>query len=195
MLLDMQNRGQLSAGITRFNENAENRQLLDTYRDLGSVQEVFRLSHKAKAQSLMNQYAGPVAIGHVRYATCGADDKSYAQPFENHHFNKRRWFSFAFNGQLSNYNELAQELLSEPDTHLVRNSDTEVLMHEFSRQLLKDSQISLVDMIRNVSKRLDGAWSLAYVNAKGEMLIARDPLGIKPMCYACLLYTSPSPRD
>ena len=184
MLLDMQNRGQLSAGITRFNEGAENRQLLDTYRDLGSVQEVFRLSHKAKAQSLMNQYAGPVAIGHVRYATCGADDKSYAQPFENHHFNKRRWFSFAFNGQLSNYNELAQELLSEPDTHLVRNSDTEVLMHEFSRQLLKDSQISLVDMISNVAQRLDGAWSLAYVNAKGEMLIARDPLGIKPMCYA-----------
>ncbi|QEG24295.1 amidophosphoribosyltransferase [Mariniblastus fucicola] len=184
MLLDMQNRGQLSAGISRFNENATNHQLIDTYRDLGSVQEVFRLSHKAKAKNLMSEYVGPVAIGHVRYATCGADDKSYAQPFENHHFNKRRWFSFAFNGQLANFNELAQELLSEPDTHLVRNSDTEVLMHEFSRQLLQDSQISLIDMIRNVSRRLDGAWSLAYLNAKGEMLIARDPLGIKPMCYA-----------
>ena len=149
MLLDMQNRGQLSAGITRFHSNAKNRQLLDTYRDLGSVQEVFRLSHKAKSQSLMNQYAGPVAIGHVRYATCGADDKSYAQPFENHHFNKRRWFSFAFNGQLANYTELAKELLEETDTHLVRNSDTEVLMHEFSRQLLQDSQVSLIGMIRN----------------------------------------------
>lgn len=184
MLLDMQNRGQLSAGITRFSEIAENRQLLDTYRDLGTVQEVFRLSHKAKSKSLMEKYAGPIAIGHVRYATCGADDKSYAQPFENHHFNKRRWFSFAFNGQLANFNELAKELLSEQDTHLVRNSDTEVLMHEFSRQLLTDSQISLIGMIRNVSRRIDGAWSLAYVNAKGEMLIARDPLGIKPMCYA-----------
>ena len=62
MLLDMQNRGQLSAGITRFNDQAENRQLLDTYRELGSVQEVFRLSHKAKAQNLMSKYAGPVAI-------------------------------------------------------------------------------------------------------------------------------------
>ena len=184
MLLDMQNRGQLSAGISRFNEDASNRQLLDTYRNLGSVQEVFRLSHKAKSANLLKKYAGPVAIGHVRYATCGADDKSYAQPFENHHFNKRRWFSFAFNGQLANYTELASELLDEADTHLVRNSDTEVLMHEFSKQLLQDSQISLIDMIRNVAKRLDGAWSLALVNAKGEMLIARDPLGIKPMCYA-----------
>ncbi len=183
MLLDMQNRGQLSAGITRYNTQAQNRQLLDTYRDIGSVQEVFRLSHKAKAQNLMSKYAGPAAIGHVRYATCGADDKSYAQPFENHNFNQRRWFSFAFNGQLANYNDLADELLTEHDNHLVRNSDTEVLMHEFSKQL-EDSQISLIDMIRNVAQRLDGAWSLAYMNAKGEMLIARDALGIKPMCYA-----------
>ena len=184
MLLDMQNRGQLSAGITRFNTKAQNRQLLDTYRNLGSVQEVFRLSHKAKAANLMSKYAGPAAIGHVRYATCGADDKSYAQPFENHDFNQRRWFSFAFNGQLANYNELAHELLGEQDNHMVRNSDTEVLMHEFSMQLMENSQIPLSDMIGNISKRLDGAWSLAYLNAKGELLIARDPLGIKPMCYA-----------
>ncbi len=184
MLLDMQNRGQLSAGISRYHPKAQNRQLIDTYRELGSVQEVFRLSHKAKATNLMKKYGGPIAIGHVRYATCGADDKSYAQPFENHHFNQRKWFSFGFNGQLSNYAELAQELLSEPDNHLVRNSDTEVLMHEFSKQLMADPNISLIDMIRNISERLDGAWSLAYMNAKGEMLVARDPLGIKPMCYA-----------
>jgi amidophosphoribosyltransferase len=42
----------------------------------------------------------------------------------------------------------------------------------------------MIDMLRNVAKRLDGAYSLALLNAKGEMLIARDPLGIKPMCYA-----------
>ena len=45
MLLDMQNRGQLSAGISRFHPAPENGQLIDTYRDIGSVQEVFRLSH------------------------------------------------------------------------------------------------------------------------------------------------------
>ena len=32
--------------------------------------------------------------------------------------------------------------------------------------------------------RFDGAYSLALLNAVGDMLIARDPLGIKPMCYA-----------
>ena len=107
MLLDMQNRGQLSAGISRFHPSPENGQLLDTYREIGSVTEVFRLSHSGKAESLMKKYAGPAAIGHVRYATCGKNDRSYAQPFESHHFSRRLWLSFAFNGQLANYKQLS----------------------------------------------------------------------------------------
>jgi amidophosphoribosyltransferase len=184
MLLDMQNRGQLSAGISRYDSTAGNGQLIDTYRDLGSVQEVFRLSHSAKAESLMKQYSGPAAIGHVRYATCGKDDRSYAQPFEIHHFDRSQWFTFAFNGQLANFKELADEILQKPDNHLVRNTDTEVLMHEICVQLQAQSSQSLIEMMTAVDKRLDGAYSLALLNAKGEMLIARDPLGIKPMCYA-----------
>ncbi len=184
MLLDMQNRGQLSAGISRFHPTPANGQLIDTYRDIGSVQEVFRLSHAAKATSLMSEYSGPAAIGHVRYATCGKDDRSYAQPFEIHHFNRRQWFTFGFNGQLANYQELAKEILSEPDNHLVRHTDTEILMYEICKQLERQKSDCLVEMIKAVAKRLDGAYSLTLLNAKGEMLIARDPLGIKPMCYA-----------
>ncbi len=184
MLLDMQNRGQLSAGMSRYHPSPINGQLIDTYRELGSVQEVFRLSHNAKAENLMSEYSGPAAIGHVRYATCGKDDRSYAQPFEIHHFNRRKWFTFAFNGQLANFEDLANAILLEPDNHLVRNTDTEVLMHEISSHLQKHESQSLIDMITEVDKRLDGAYSLALLNAKGEMLIARDPLGIKPMCYA-----------
>jgi amidophosphoribosyltransferase len=184
MLLDMQNRGQLSAGISRYHANPANGQLLDTFRDLGSVQEVFRLSHAAKADELMRRYAGPAAIGHVRYATCGKDDRSYAQPFEIHHFDCSKWFSFAFNGQLANYRELANEILQKPHYHLVRQTDTEVLMHEISTQFERQKSGNLVEMMSNVNQRLDGAYSLALINAKGEMLIARDPLGIKPLCYA-----------
>ncbi len=184
MLLDMQNRGQLSAGISRYHPQPDNGQLIDTYRELGSVQEVFRHSHSAKAANLMKEYSGPAAIGHVRYATCGKDDRSYAQPFENHHFNRRHWFTFAFNGQLANFAELAKDMLREPDNHLVRETDTELLMHEVSQQLQRQESTCMVEMMREVAKRLDGAYSLAMLNAKGEMLIARDPLGIKPMCYA-----------
>jgi amidophosphoribosyltransferase len=83
MLLDIQNRGQLAAGMTSYNPYRE--QLLETHKDIGSVTEVFRLSHRGKAESLMRQYSGRAAIGHVRYATCGSEDRNYAQPFERHH--------------------------------------------------------------------------------------------------------------
>jgi len=182
MLLDIQNRGQLSCGMTSYDSNRH--QLIDTYRDLGGVSEVFRLSHRGKAESLMAKYAGRAAIGHVRYATCGEEDSSYAQPFERHHLQKRKWFSFAFNGQLANYAELRDKLLAEDEHHLTRTTDTEIIMHEISREYSGDRRPSLAEMMRNVSERFDGAYTLVLLNAMGEMLVARDPLGIKPLSYA-----------
>ena len=88
-------------------------QLIDTHKEVGTVGEVFRLSHSGKRESLMNEYSGRAAIGHVRYATCGRDDRSYAQPFERHHLLKHKWFSFAFNGQLANYGYLREQLLRQ----------------------------------------------------------------------------------
>ncbi len=182
MLLDIQNRGQLAAGITTY--DPKRKQLIDTYKEVGSVSEVFRLSHRGKAESLMKEYAGGAGIGHVRYATCGDEDRSYAQPFERHHLQKHKWFSFAFNGQLANYQQLRDTLLAEDDFHLARETDTEIIMHELSRELSGDRRPSLIDVMRNVSQRFDGAYSLVFINAHGEMLVARDPLGIKPLCYA-----------
>lgn len=182
MLLDIQNRGQLAAGMTTFLPDRD--QLIDTHKDIGTVSEVFRLSHRGKSESLMQEYAGRAGIGHVRYATCGSDDRSYAQPFERHHLQKHKWFSFSFNGQLANYSELRDRLLSDNDHHLARETDTEIIMHEISRELSGNNRISLIEVVKRISARFDGAYSLAFINALGEMIVARDPLGIKPMCYA-----------
>jgi amidophosphoribosyltransferase len=182
MLLDVQNRGQLSAGITSYEPSRQ--QLLETYRGLGSVSEVFRLNHRGKAESIMANCAGRAAIGHVRYATCGKDDLSYAQPFERHHLQKHKWFSFGFNGQLANYAELRDKLLADDDHHLTRATDTEIIMHEISRELSGDRRPTLVDVMKNVAQRFDGAYCIALVNALGEMVIARDPLGLRPLSYA-----------
>src|SRR6201997_4627477 len=133
MLLDLQNRGQLAAGFTTYNPRRE--QIIDTFRQGGPVIEAFRLNYKAKYDSIMKEYAGRAAIGHVRYATCGSDDRSYAQPFERHHGCKWKWFSFAFNGQLTNFAQLRDDLLSQTDYHLTRNIDTEVIMHYLSHVL------------------------------------------------------------
>ena len=69
MLCDQQNRGQLAAGITTYDPDRP--QILDTYKDVGSVNEVFRVSHPGKFQAILKEYAGRAGIGHTRYATCG----------------------------------------------------------------------------------------------------------------------------
>ena len=183
MLQDIQNRGQLAAGMTSYDPGRSN--LLETYKDIGPVSEVFQVSHRLQHDTLMQTLAGTAAIGHVRYATCGQDDRSYAQPFERQHIHKHKWFSFCFNGQLANWSELRDKLLRDGDHHLARETDTEIIMHEIGKALTQGSaDRSLIDVFAEAAAGFDGAYCLALLNAKGEMLLARDPLGIKPMCYA-----------
>ena len=182
MLLDVQNRGQLAAGMTTYHPHRK--QLIDTYKDVGTVAEVFRTNHRAKFESLMQEYAGRAAIGHVRYATCGQSDRSYAQPFERHHIRKHKWFSFGFNGQLANFEQLREELLDDEDNHLARDTDTEIIMHAISKALSHKKSPPLIDMCREIAEQFDGAYSLVFLDALGDMVVARDPLGIKPLSYA-----------
>ena len=182
LLLDIQNRGQLAAGMTTYSPHRN--QLIDTHKEVGSVTEVFHLNHPEGYERLMKEYAGRAAIGHVRYATCGKDDRSYAQPFERHHIEKSKWFSFAFNGQLANYPELREELLSRSDFHLARETDTEILMHSICQELSGDKKPELADLLSHLAEQFDGAYNIVFLNALGDMFVARDPLGIRPLCYA-----------
>ena len=159
-------------------------QLIDTHKEVGSVSEVFRMSHRAEYEGLMKEYTGRAAIGHVRYATCGAEDRSYAQPFERHHIKKHKWFSFAFNGQLANYMELRRQLLGDDDNHLARETDTEIFMHEICTALSVEDRPPLIRSSGRLAEKFDGAYSLVFLDALGDMVVARDPLGIKPLCYA-----------
>src|SRR5436305_6213323 len=174
MLLDLQNRGQLAAGCSTYNPHRE--KILDTYKQIGGVIEAFRLNHQAKYESIMRQYAGRAAIGHVRYATCGATDVSYAQPFERHHGCKWKWFSFAFNGQLANFAELRDELLTLADYHLTRDTDTEIIMHYLSHELRGEHRPDLVDVFRNLTRNFDGAYNIVFMNAMGDLAVVRDPM-------------------
>jgi amidophosphoribosyltransferase len=184
MLLDLQNRGQLAAGYSTFDSRRE--KLLDTYKQIGTVIEAFRMNHQAKHDSILREYAGRAAIGHVRYATCGANDRSYAQPFERHHGCKWKWFSFAFNGQLANFAELRNQLLTQTDYHLKRNIDTEIIQHYLSNELSQcgDKRPDLVEVFRRLGQKFDGAYNLVFLNAMGDMVVLRDPNGFRPLCWA-----------
>lgn len=182
MLLNLQNRGQLAAGISSY--APERQQILDTYKDLGSVAEAFRMSHPAKHQAILQQYAGRAAIGHTRYATCGLDDVRYAQPFERHHGRLWKWYAFCFNGNLANYTQLRDRLLAKRHYVFTLNTDTEMIMHELSYRLRGDRMPDLVKVFSGMSRTFDGAYNIAFLDALGRMVVARDPLGLRPLSYA-----------
>ena len=183
MLLDMQNRGQLAAGMSSY--NPERGAIIETHKQLGTVADAFRLNHKAKFEAIMEKHDGPAAIGHVRYATCGGDDKSYAQPFERAHGRKSKWFAFAFNGQLANFQELKRELLSKGDYHLKRDTDTEILMHSIARELaMEGDPTDWAGVFARMAATFDGAYNVVLMSARGDLVVARDPLGFRPMCIA-----------
>ncbi|MDR0521208.1 MAG: amidophosphoribosyltransferase [Planctomycetaceae bacterium] len=182
MLLDLQNRGQLAAGFTTFSPHRK--QIIDTHKEIGTVSEVFHTSKRDQFIRLMTEYAGRAAIGHVRYATCGRDDRSYAQPFERHHIKKHKWFSFAFNGQLANYGNLRETLLQDGNTYLARETDTEVIMHYICAALSPQDEPDLLEVCQSLAHLFDGSYNIVFLNALGDMFVARDPLGFKPLCYA-----------
>lgn len=184
ILLDLQNRGQLAAGMCSYNPSRG--KLLDTYKELGTVHEAFRLGRPEKHASIMEDYAGRAVIGHVRYATCGAESREYAQPFERKHGKKWKWFGFAFNGQLANFAQLRDDLLHcNPDYHVVRkDNDTEVILHHIAHELRGEHRPDLVDVWRRLSQQFDGAYNMVFLSASGEMVISRDPLGLRPLCWA-----------
>ena len=182
MLLDLQNRGQLAAGLSSY--DPQRVQLLETYKEIGMVAEAFRMSQPARCREIVCQYAGRAAIGHTRYATCGQDDVRYAQPFERHHGRLWKWFAFAFNGNLANYRQLRDGLLARRHYHFTLNTDTEMILHALSYRLRGEKTPKLAGVMRSLARSFDGAYNIVFLDAMGRMFVARDPVGFRPMCWA-----------
>jgi len=184
MLIDLQNRGQLAAGITRYSDTEP--KIIDTYKKIGSVTDVFHLTFPdpAKFRRIMDRFAGRAGIGHTRYATCGRDDRNYAQPFERPHARKWKYFAFCFNGNMANYHEVRDGIVARGDYNLEFDNDTEAFKHHLSYALAGNVKPSFVEVFRHIAKTVDGAYSIAFLNADGDLVLARDPYGFRPLCYA-----------
>ena len=100
MLLDIQNRGQLAAGMSTY--YCIRKRLIGTFKDVGAVAEVRRMNHRPQYEGHNEGCRRPAAIGHVSATPlAAATTGSYAQPFERPHI-KTQWFGNYFNGQLAN---------------------------------------------------------------------------------------------
>ena len=168
-LISQQHRGQESTGISILKTGGR----IFTYKKKGLVSTVLN-------DKVLSKLWGNVGIGHNRYATTGAQEfesPDYMQPF---HFNNNEIeFSLAFNGTIPNYTEIKQNL-EEKGRIFVTNTDTEVIAQLIASVALRTE--GWPNILKIVSRSLDGSYSLLILTAEGDIYAIRDPLGFKPLC-------------
>ncbi len=163
-LYALQHRGQESCGIV-VNDHG----VFNYRRDLGLVPEVF------SGERLSKLGEGNIAVGHVRYATTGATNRSNTQPLVVRHI--KGPMAIAHNGNLTNARKLRENYeLRGGIFH--STSDTEVISYAITEQRLVCSSIE--DAVSNAMSVLDGAYSIC-VMSPSKLIAARDPHGFRPL--------------
>ena len=108
---------------------------------------------------------GPVGIGMARLSII--DVEGGHQPIHNE--DGAIWV--VFNGEIYNFPELKQKLLSKGHTFYTR-SDTEVIVHAYE------------EWEDDCLLRFNGIFGIAIWDGKSQrLLLARDPFGVKPLYY------------
>ncbi|MBS9404219.1 amidophosphoribosyltransferase [Halomonas sp. TRM85114] len=168
----LQHRGQDAAGMMTWNEG---RFLLR--KSNGLVRDVFHTRH-------MSRLKGNLGIGHVRYPTAGSSSEAESQPF---YVNSPYGICLAHNGNLTNSEQLKQELFSSDLRHINTSSDSEVLLNVFAHELGKQGPHlapgDIFDAVRRVHRRCRGGYAaVAMINGVG-LVAFRDPHGIRPVVF------------
>ncbi|MGH3394094.1 MAG: asparagine synthase (glutamine-hydrolyzing), partial [Streptosporangiaceae bacterium] len=146
-------------GIAGCYQQADGRQLVDIMVD--------RMAHRGPDAAGVWAHADDrvsVQLGHLRLSIIDLS-ASADQPFVKH------GMTLVYNGELYNYKELRAELAGR-GVRFVTNSDTEVVLEAWRAW----GAAAL--------RRFRGMFAFALADtATGELVLARDPLGIKPLYY------------
>ena len=169
----LQHRGQDAAGIVTFeNERSFLR------KDNGLVKDVFRTRH-------MRRLVGNVGIGHVRYPTAGTSSSAEAQPF---YVNSPYGITLAHNGNLTNAEELANDVFRSDLRHINTESDSEILLNVFAHELqaqnkLRIDETDIFRAVEGVHRRCRGGYAAVAMIPGFGVFGFRDPHGIRPVVY------------
>lgn len=172
-LLVLQHRGQDAAGIA----TAEG-QMFHMHKGRGLVRDVFRTRN-------MRDLMGNMGIGHVRYPTAGsAASVTEAQPF---YVNSPYGIVLGHNGNLTNAEQLKQDLFLQDLRHVNTGSDSEVLLNVLAHELQNSCRSRSLDpamifaAVHGVHRRCKGAYAVVSMIAGHGLLAFRDPFGIRPL--------------
>ncbi len=169
----IQHRGQDAAGIL----TSDGRRIF-LRKANGLVREALQKKHLQRLQGCMG-------LGHVRYPTAGSHSPAESQPF---YVNSPYGLSIVHNGNLTNADSLAHDLIRTDLRHLNTTSDTEVLLNIFAHELQRTGSVNLKPQelfaaLRQVYHRVHGAYSaIALITGYG-IVAFRDPYGIRPLIY------------
>lgn len=163
----LQHRGQEACGIVAFdglNFNA--------HRGMGLVSDNFG------KRDIIDTLKGRMAIGHNRYATCGASNLRNVQPiFADLSFGG---FGVAHNGNLTNAYKLREKLVAS-GAIFQSTSDTEVIVHLVARSTKATVNERFIEALHAI----EGGYALVSL-AEGKMIGVRDPHGVRPLCLGRL---------
>ncbi|MBP0049040.1 amidophosphoribosyltransferase [Marinobacterium sp. AK62] len=169
----LQHRGQDAAGMVTCEGNR-----FFLRKDNGLVNEVFRTRH-------MKKLNGNMGIGHVRYPTAGSSSSAEAQPF---YVNSPYGIALAHNGNLTNADQLADEIFRSDLRHINTTSDSEVLLNIFAHELqrigkLQPSADDIFQAVEKVHARCQGGYAVVAIITGYGIAAFRDPCGIRPVVY------------
>jgi amidophosphoribosyltransferase len=171
-LLLLQHRGQDAAGIVTSEHNS-----FHMHKAPGMVRDVFRTRN-------MRSLPGSVGIAHCRYPTAGsAFSSAEAQPF---YVNSPFGIVLGHNGNLTNSDQLKDEMFRTDRRHINTGSDSEVLVNVLAHELeeaapkLRLTPQSIFTAVASVHRRVRGAYAVVAMIAGYGVLAFRDPFGIRP---------------
>ena len=172
-LLLLQHRGQDAAGIsTGLGKN------FAMHKGSGLVRDVFRTRN-------MRDLPGNMGIAQVRYPTAGsAVNAQEAQPF---YVNAPFGITLAHNGNLTNWEQLKDEMFRVDRRHINTESDSEVLLNVLAHELQMATAGYSLDpaavfkAVAGLHRRVRGSYAVVSQIAGYGVLAFRDPFGIRPL--------------
>jgi len=171
-MLTIQHRGQDSAGILTYDGK------FHLKKGNGLVNDIFDRRN-------ISRLTGNVGIGHTRYPTIGEGSVEDSQPFW---VNTPFGIAGAHNGNVTNFEELKEDLLKKSHRIINSNSDMEVILNVFAGYLerIKVKEITpevIFNGVRDIYKKIKGSYSVVFYIAGIGMLGFRDPYGLRPLLF------------
>lgn len=223
LMQKQQNRGQDGAGIAEIKfdlppgnhyisrvRSVDNTPIKDVFN---KVYDRLQAATKDHPERLLDvnwlktnaDFTGELFLGHLRYGTFGGNRKSFLHPMVRSNNWKTRSLVLAGNFNLTNNNELFQNLI-DLGQYPVETSDTVTVLEKighfldeenerlyryfkdqgFSKNEITDQiiqEIDLLKILKESAKRWDGGYVIGGLLGHGDAFVMRDPSGIRPAFY------------